>query len=314
MDPVAGNILFYTVTIGIMLLLYRYSKYAFGMLLGLWTYLGVVVYLSFGLDTLLQVTLYHILPLTVLNLLCFLVWDGFPSNSIPKQYKVRLGSFTIQNMQRGVSIIGSSGSGKTESVVHSLLKHLNRYQFPGVIHDYKHFEITEMAYPMFNDSKIPFHIVSFDDIHKKVNPIAPRYLPDAESVNEISRVLLENLLEQRESVAYGSSKFFNDAVEGLLGGLIWKLKTEFPEQCTLPHLMATFQYLKREQLMAFLESDFTSKAMADAFLSGVESERQTAGVMSTLANALKKISTERIFMALSADEVPWTSTIPKTPQ
>ena len=73
MDPVAGNILFYTVTIGIMLLLYRYSKYAFGMLLGLWTYLGVVVYLSFGLDTLHQVTLYHILPLTVLNLLCFLV-------------------------------------------------------------------------------------------------------------------------------------------------------------------------------------------------------------------------------------------------
>ena len=44
--------------------------------------------------------------------------------------------------------------------------------------------------------------------------------------------------------------------------------------------------------------------MADAFISGKDSERQTAGVKSTLANALKRISTQRIFMALSADEVP----------
>lgn len=44
--------------------------------------------------------------------------------------------------------------------------------------------------------------------------------------------------------------------------------------------------------------------MADAFISGKDSERQTAGVKSTLANALKRISTQRIFMTLSADEVP----------
>ena len=44
--------------------------------------------------------------------------------------------------------------------------------------------------------------------------------------------------------------------------------------------------------------------MADAFISGKDSDRQTAGVKSTLANALKRISTQRIFMALSADEVP----------
>ena len=44
--------------------------------------------------------------------------------------------------------------------------------------------------------------------------------------------------------------------------------------------------------------------MSDAFISGKDSDRQTAGVKSTLANAFKKISTQRIFMALSADEVP----------
>lgn len=44
--------------------------------------------------------------------------------------------------------------------------------------------------------------------------------------------------------------------------------------------------------------------MADAFISGADSERQTAGVKSTLANSFKKIRSQRIFMALSADEVP----------
>ena len=44
--------------------------------------------------------------------------------------------------------------------------------------------------------------------------------------------------------------------------------------------------------------------MADAFISGKDSERQTAGVKSTLANALKRISTQQIFMVLSKDEVP----------
>jgi|TARA_R100000365_G_C2748042_1_gene78723 type IV secretory pathway TraG/TraD family ATPase VirD4 len=237
--------------------------------------------------------------------------------NMPKKYqakfRLRNGVLNMKNIRRGVSIIGSAGSGKTESVVFSFLKHFNKYGFCGVIHDYKHFEITEMAYPLFQNPKVPLHIVSFDDIYERVNPIAPRYMEDEESVNEISRVLLENLLEQKESVASGSSKFFNDAVEGLLGGLIWKLKTAHPDYCTLPHLIATYQYLDTEQLVSFLSSDFTSKAMADAFISGIDSERQTAGVMSTLANALKKISTPRIFMTLSADEIPLDINNPKHP-
>ena len=66
------------------------------------------------------------------------------------------------------------------------MKHFDRHKFSGAIYDYKHFELTEMAYPLFRNKDIPFHIISFDDIHQRVNPIAPRYLVDAESVNEIS--------------------------------------------------------------------------------------------------------------------------------
>lgn len=230
--------------------------------------------------------------------------SNFTDSKYEVQFKTENRSFKINNLRRGVSIIGASGSGKTESVVYGFLKHFAHYNFCGVIHDYKDFELTEMAYPLFKEGKNNFFIISFDRIIHKVNPIAPRYLENEESVNEVSRVLIENLLEQKEAGAVGTSRFFNDAAEGLIGGLIWKLKTDYPQYCTLPHLITIYQYLDTESLVDFLSTNTTSKAMADAFISGMDSDRQTAGVKSTLANALKKISTKRIFMALSADEVP----------
>src|SRR5699024_8352839 len=124
------------------------------------------------------------------------------------------GNFKLDNIKRGASVIGSAGSGKTESVTYGFLKHYRKENFCGLIHDYKDFELTEMAYPLFKTGQIPFKVISFDKITHRVNPIAPQYLDTEESVNEVSRVLIENLLEHRESGSTGTSKFFNDAAEG----------------------------------------------------------------------------------------------------
>jgi hypothetical protein len=285
---------------------FQISKYAYiinFLMLGI-----LVIYLN-EQTQLILIALYLVCPLALINtgLYVFMHKAESPKNDDSK-YQVNFattkGNFKLDNIKRGASVIGSAGSGKTESVVYGFLKHFRKEGFCGIIHDYKDFELTEMAYPLFKDSEIPFKIISFDKIIHRVNPIAPRYLENEESVNEVSRVLIENLLEQRESGTTGTTKFFNDAAEGLIGGLIWKLKTDYPKYCTLPHLIAIYQLLDTDSLIQFLETNTTSRAMADAFISGKDSDRQTAGVKSTLANALKRISTQRIFMALSADEVP----------
>ncbi|RDY57949.1 type IV secretory system conjugative DNA transfer family protein [Flagellimonas nanhaiensis] len=293
--------------IGITVWLHRSTDWAFLMLSGLYLLWGLFQF-HFFLESFWSWVIAQALPFQGINLVVYIMADfQMEREGTQPRYLVRLphrnGTLTLSNIRRGVSIIGSAGSGKTESVVYGLLRHFQSHGFAGVIHDYKHFELTELAWPLFKEANIPFHIVSFDNIHARVNPIAPRYLPDEESVNEVSRVLLENLLEQRESTVFGSSKFFNDAVEGLLGGLMWKLRSQHPNYCTLPHLIAVYQHLGTQELIDWLSSDTTARTMADAFISGRYSERQTAGVLSTLANALKKISTQRIFMALSADEV-----------
>ena len=295
--------------------MFRVSRYAFVFNILI---LGFSVFYLSKENELVQILLYVVCPLMLINigLYVFLHKTDTPKSTNAK-YQVNFattkGNFKLDNIKRGASVIGSAGSGKTESVVYGFLKHFQEQGFCGIIHDYKDFELTEMAYPLFKGGDIPFKIISFDKIIHRVNPIAPHYLENEESVNEVSRVLIENLLEQRESGSTGTTKFFNDAAEGLIGGLIWKLKTTYPQFCTLPHLIAIYQYLDTDSLIQFLESNITSRAMADAFISGKDSERQTAGVKSTLANALKRISTQRIFMALSADEVPLNINSPENP-
>lgn len=226
---------------------------------------------------------------------------------VEKKYRAQLklvnGSFKIDNVRRGISIIGAAGSGKTDSVIYNLLQHFSTFGYGGIIHDYKDFELTEIAYPLFKRMGMDFYTIAFDRVYARVNPIAPRYLPNEESVNEVSRVLMENLLEHNLSEARGSSKFFTDAVEGLLSGMIWKLKTAYPQICTLPHIIALFQSMDTNTLVGFLKSDLTAQSMAGAFINGIDSEKQTAGVKSTLANAFKKISSKRLFYILSKDDV-----------
>ena len=250
----------------------------------------------------------YVAPLLFLGVICWGLFTERSTPKVPEKYqvilKLRGGRFKIQDIRKGVSIIGAAGSGKTFSVVYNLLLHFSKYKFSGVIHDYKDQELTEIALPLFKAAGVRCYPVSFDRVQYRINPIAPRYLPNEESVNEVAKVLMENLLEQNLSSSSGSNRFFTDAVEGLLAGLIWKLKSRYPQYCSLPHLIAVFQYLDTKSLVAFLSSDLTAKSMAGAFINGVDSEKQTAGVKSTLANAFKKISSQKMFYMLSADQIP----------
>lgn len=287
----------------------RYLKYGFFYVVAGLLVLVVLIGWILGWEVLLEQALSLWIPLFFLHTVIYGLVNhhkdtGKPSKVFEVRLKVGGRALVLGNIRRGVSVMASAGSGKTESVIYGLLQHFSQQRFSGVIHDYKDFEITEMACPLWKDQKVPFRIVSFGPIYHRVNPIAPRYLPDEESVHEVSRVLLENLMEHKDSDENSTSRFFKDAAEGLISGLIWRLKTDYPDFCTLPHLMALYQQLGTKSLIKFLRENLTSRAMADAFISGVGSERQTAGVLSTLANAIKKISTRKIFMVLSADEIP----------
>jgi len=305
------EILFYFLGgLAIILLLNRFTKYAFiiGLVLilglGAWTY-----YSTMNLSVLLPHILWISCPLLLVNIIVYTFLGKDEKTETKDKYFLQIkgnnGKVTIDNIKRGVSIIGSAGSGKTESVIYVILEHFGKHNYCGVIHDYKNLELTELAYPLLKNSNVDFHIVSFDTFFSRVNPIAPQYMETEEDVNEISRVLTENLLEMKDNNnGSGGNKFFTDVVEGLFGGLIWKLKTDYPEYCTLPHIAAIYQYLDTESMVQFLSSTTESKSMADGYIKGMDSEKQTAGVNSTLSNIFKKIATKRIFYVLCGNDIP----------
>src|SRR5690606_20123702 len=109
--------------------------------------LWILSKLNVFLDQWITKMLYIGCPLLLINtvLYVFLHTENEAFNSNNKyqvQFKVKRGSFKIDNVKRGASIIGSAGSGKTESVVFNFLQHFSKHKFSGVIHDYKNFEIT----------------------------------------------------------------------------------------------------------------------------------------------------------------------------
>lgn len=247
-------------------LLNRFLRYGFYVILVCLVFSVLVLWFVLELQYFLSLALTILLPLLFINTILYGVISGDKQVSkARKVYRVKMktkgSNLVLENIRRGVSVIASAGSGKTESVIYNFLQHFKKQQFCGVIHDYKNFEITEMAWPLFQKSGINFYVVSFDPIYHKVNPIAPRYLPDEESVYEVSRVLLENLLELKERDDNSTSRFFKDAVEGLISGLIWRLKTDYPDYCTIPHLIALYQQLSTKGLIGFLKADITSRAM-----------------------------------------------------
>ena len=162
--------------------MFRVSKYAFLLNIAILSFL--VFYVAAGNELTLNL-LYLVCPLLLINtgLYVFLHKTESSQNGDSK-YQVNFattkGNFKLNNIKRGASVIGSAGSGKTESVVYGFLIHFQKEGFCGIIHDYKDFELTEMAYPLFKDSDIPFKVISFDKIIHRVNPIAPRYLEKEE--------------------------------------------------------------------------------------------------------------------------------------
>ncbi len=141
--------------LGLGMLLFQYCQ-RLGVLVlsGLFLLDGAFFVYFLGWNIVAPLLLYALLPSVFLNMLIGLLHNiREAEDAIPPKYQARLslrsGSLILKNIRRGISIIGSAGSGKTESVVYALLQHFQKHVC-GVIHDYKHFEITELAYPLFH--------------------------------------------------------------------------------------------------------------------------------------------------------------------
>ncbi len=266
----------------------------------------IVVYKSFMIKILLWIGLPSLLLGAMLGLLLVPekideLWDI--------EFLTNKGKKIIKNVKRGVLIFGSAGSGKTESPIYVLLRFFAQKLFTGVVYDYKDGELTEIAKPLFKD-RLKIICVHNPRLGGRINPFAEEYIKDIEiDINEVVSVLIMNLSGEGTK-----TDFFKENATALLSGVFLKLFLEHRRYCTIPHVIALLLAIdlnKKEyeddvsfkSLRNFLKSNQRASIQASAFLMGLDSERQTAAVLSTLANSLRKLAFPNAFWVLSGNDV-----------
>lgn len=273
-----------------------------------------VLYFKFTDIFINQIALYLILPsLAIGGLAGAFTYPEKKDEIWDVEIETTKGRKLIKNLRRGVLILGSAGSGKTESPIFSIMKHLAAADYGGIIYDYKDGELSEMAKPLFGE-RLKIIAIHKPYLGSRINPLSEKYITDEKDINEIVNVLIDNL------GARGKPDFFTENASALLSAVILKFHLYHREYCTLPHIIsfilagdfeektdskhlgdqAEAKFLK---LKNFLISDHRVAVQASPFIMGLASERQTAAVLSTLANSLRKLAFPEAFWVLSGDDI-----------
>lgn len=214
------------------------------------------------------------------------------------------GALTLGNIKRGVVIFGSAGSGKTESCFVPIIKHAAERNFPALCYDYKSGELTEIANYFYADSKIKkYTVVPHDpEISDRVNPFAPRYITSEQHLRQATKLIFANL-KQGETHKTGSGGFFDKIPESTLAAVIWRLKEDFPQYCTLPHAIAFCLVKSPPEIAEFVKQNYYARAIGTPLIDSLISENQVAGVKASLSLPLTDLAIPNIFYVLSGDEV-----------
>lgn len=221
----------------------------------------------------------------------------------------------ITNPYRGILILGGAGSGKSKSLIEPLILQAIQQNFTGLLYDYKFptlAQVASKAHRAFPSSVQPYY-VNFDDLTRshRVNPLRPDLMPTSSYADEYARCIMANL--KPESIQ--KSDFWTDSAQSYLTAVIWFLREEHPQYCTLPHVMNLI-FEPTEDVVALLSTHPETRGTVASLRESLErkAQGQTAGVVSTLQTALRKINTKEICWVLSGDDFNLNLNNPQEPK
>jgi len=220
----------------------------------------------------------------------------------------------IQNIKRGMAIFGSAGSGKTESGFVPILKHAGEKNIPCLCYDYKNGELTEIARYFFQNSTVKQSVIiphapMYSD---RVNPFHPKYIPTEQHLRQMTKLIFANL-KKAGNVKDSGTNFFDKIPEPTLAAVIWRLKVDYPEMCTLPHAVAFCLVRPPAEIAKFISKNPYSLAIGAPLIDSLISENQVAGVKASLSLPLTDLALPSIFWVMSANEVDLDVNNPDNP-
>lgn len=155
------------------------------------------------------------------------------SVNIPTRYayrgRTRRGWINVVNPFRGGLVLGTPGSGKSDSFVNNYIRQHLQKGFALYVYDYKFPDLSTVAYNYLrkyqgNFSVPPrFYVINFDDPRRshRCNPLAPEWMTDILDAQEAARTILLNL---NRSWIQKQGDFFVESPINFLTAVIWFLR------------------------------------------------------------------------------------------
>jgi hypothetical protein len=209
----------------------------------------------------------------------------------------------LTNPSRGVLILGGAGAGKSKSIIEPIITQTIAQNYTGFLYDFKFPALARVALHAQQQYHpgTSFYVVNFEDLTRshRVNPLDPATMPTQSHADEYARAILYNL--KPDAIKKGD--FWTDSAQSYLTALIWFLREEYPQFCTLPHVMA-LSFQPTADVVALLSTNPETRGTIASLRESVQrkAEGQTAGVVSTLQTALRRINTKEIVWVLSGSD------------
>lgn len=224
----------------------------------------------------------------------------------------------IPSPNAGISVIGSAGSGKTESICFPIIEQtVIANEFTSLTYDYKFPVLANKIYHELDKLQKPgsqLWIVNFMDMTRthRTNILHESLLEQVTFASQYSRSLVNNLMPESQK----QPDFWIRSSTALLTGTIWYLRKNYPQYCTLPHVIALINNGDTFKLVEMLMTDQETDGLVSSISSAIErgADNQIAGVLSTLQTAFAVINTKNIFWALSGNDFVMDVNDPKNPK
>lgn len=224
------------------------------------------------------------------------------------------GNLIFYNPLSNFLIYGGAGSGKTKSIGKPLLREYIRNSWAGFIYDYKDLDLTKTAHHIVKkfEYQNKFYYISFTDMNRtyRTNPIKPSVVKDENLFLQLMDDLLSAFLSENSK----KDEWFNGAL-GILKGVAIRFYNDYPEYCTIPHIVNYVCAAGAARITDFLEGSHQSRTLGSAFIDSKDSERTQASYLSTLTNYLAPLAfNKNIAYVLTGNDFDFNLIEPNKPK
>lgn len=218
----------------------------------------------------------------------------------------------LNNPFRGVFISGGAGAGKSKSLIEPIIQQAGEKSFSGIVYDFKFPTLAKEVAGSYAGSKVKPYYINFTDLSRShlINPIAPEYITNAIFARESAITILTNI----DAKAVQKRDFWVQSAESLLTGVIWFLRNNRPEYCTLPHAVSLIIEAQPKKLIELLSSDDEVSGIIASLRSAQDSENTLAGMFATVQNYLSVLNTKENFWVLHNSQFSLKLNDPEEPK